>query len=189
MKFNARRVSLFDRFIFQPGKRVGKSSPACNASRSRRGAREHVENHERVEIISGGGGGVGNARVTLSPPIAIDSARLQADRGKGEGAKEGESHYFFDYNFRARVPRDRRDRSSIDQSCAREITRLIFPRYAGSAARIVEERGKYARVTRGEHSQLRYVTLAACEHCRRVMPTCRGGGTCVIHLAVSRHGH
>jgi len=89
MKFNARRVSLFDRFIFQPGKRAGKSSPACNASRSRRGAREHVENHERVEIISGGGGGgVGNARVTLSPPIAIDSARLQADRGergRGEG--------------------------------------------------------------------------------------------------------
>jgi len=52
MKFNARRVSLFDRFIFQPGKRGGKSSPASNASRSRQGAREHVENLERVEIIS-----------------------------------------------------------------------------------------------------------------------------------------
>jgi len=113
MKFNARRVSLFDRFIFQPGKRAGKSSPASNASRSRRGAREHVENHEHVESISAGG-------VTLSPPMAIDPARLQPR----EGGWGGGSDYFFDYNFRARVPRDRRDRSP-DRSgdCASEITR------------------------------------------------------------------
>jgi len=181
MKFNARRVSLFDRFIFQPGKRAGKSSLASNASRSRRGAREHVENHEHVESISAGG-------VTLSPPMAIDPARLQPREGGWGGGAIISSITTFVHEYRAIVAID----PPIDQGIAqvRSPAPDISTDYAGSAARhFVQERGKCARVTRAEHSQLRYVTLAACEHCRRVMPTCRGGGTCVIHLAVSRHGH